>query len=493
MKTSDFIAKRIRQEAEHAFGVTGGCIINVVDSFYRNCVKTISVHHEQSAAIAADAYARFRGFGVCYATSGPGITNLITGVACSYYDSIPVLVVGGQVPSKFLNGPDRQMGFQEVNGVALMWPVTKYSTIYRGSFDLEDCIISANTPRKGPTFIEIPDDRQRHEITCSSETKKTIKPKTERVCFKFKKPDKPLLILGRGAKGMSIEARMPLLYTWGAKDACVEHPWSKGDFGITGSPHGNKLIKEATHIIMVGTRMDSHQVPDWDKFAPEAHKIAIGIDFPHKVDAFIDVSKSHNNYVFESRDWCKAEDYEPIPYTPAYPAYRFIDDLSDNADPSNIIIPDMGQIGCIAFQRWKVKQGQALFNGMNHSPMGYALPGSIGAAVATGGKRRVIVIVGDGSLMMNLHDLQTISDMRLPINIFVVNNGGYGMIRQTQGDWKEFLLQGVGCNFKIPNVKKLASAFKLKYTDKLSMEPSIFEVKIPETKIVPKWKFGTEL
>ena len=138
-----------------------------------------------------------------------------------------------------------------------------------------------------------------------------------------------------------------------------------------------------------------------------------------------------------------------------------------------------------------LKKGQRLFNGINHSPMGYAIPASIGASLATG--RRVIVVVGDGSLMMNLQELQTISDLKLPINLFVINNHGYGMIKQTQSDWKEFLLQNVGCNFDIPNIKKLADAFNLKYTDALSDVPSLFEINFDETRISPKWKMGEDI
>lgn len=164
MKTSDAIAKRIKKEVDTVFGVTGGCVVNLVDSFKKAGIKIITMHHEQSAAIAADAYARFKGFGVCFGTSGPGTTNLITGVACSFFDSIPVLAIGGQVPTKFLDKQDRQTGFQEVDGISLMRPITKYATRFYDLSDLDWCIKVAKQNRKGPTFIEIPDDVQRKEI-----------------------------------------------------------------------------------------------------------------------------------------------------------------------------------------------------------------------------------------------------------------------------------------------------------------------------------------
>ena len=275
---------------------------------------------------------------------------------------------------------------------------------------------------------------------------------------------------------------MPFLYTWGIKDKYFNHKWAKGDFGITGSPQNNKLLNEADLIIMIGTRMDTHQVPDWNKFAPQAIKFAIGFDFPHKVDQLMLEPPELNG-----EDWCERS---PENNTKGE-AYEFIDMLCEMSNKDDIIIPDMGQIGCITFQRWKIKEGQRMFNGMNHSPMGYALPGAIGATMATG--KRVIVIIGDGSLMMNLQDLQTIKDYNLPINIFVVNNGGYGMIRQTQEDWKEFLDQRVASDFNIPNIYRLAEAFGIKYSSELSNEPSICEVKFSDTRIAPKWKWGTEL
>ncbi len=164
MKTSDAIAKRIKEEVDTVFGVTGGCIVNLVDSMHKAGIKVVSMHHEQSAAIAADAYARFKGLGVCFGTSGPGTTNLITGTCCSWFDSIPVLTIGGQVPTKFLTGVDRQMGFQEVDGVELFKPITKLSIRCDSLNDVNLCISTSKEGRPGPTFIEIPDDVQRSEI-----------------------------------------------------------------------------------------------------------------------------------------------------------------------------------------------------------------------------------------------------------------------------------------------------------------------------------------
>ncbi len=484
-KVSNIIARRIKNEVDTVFGVTGGCVVNLVDSMYKNGLRIIPMHHEQSAAIAADSYARFKGFGVCYGTSGPGTTNLITGTACSYYDSIPVLTIGGQVPRKYINdGRDRQIGFQEVDGVSLMKPITKFSKRMDSLTDLEQAIQIAQMDRKGPTFLEIPDDYQREmadDIGLYTEEHLKLNKPTEANLFNVKQKlleaKKPLVILGSGTREMNLDMKVPFLYTWGVKDKYYNEPFCKGDFGITGSPNGNRLIKESDLIVMMGTRMDTHQVPDWKDFAPNAYKIAVGLEFPHDVDMkVLGKLKNYSPLTLKGNNWGKREENEFNSK-----AYRVIDKICEDSKEGDIIIPDMGQIGCIAFQRWKPKKDQRLFNGMNHSPMGYSIPAAIGATLATG--RPSKVIIGDGSLMMNLQDLQTIRDYNLPIKIYVANNGGYGMIRQTQEDWKQYLEQGVACNFKIPEIKRLSRTFGV----------DMKEIKLNDTTIRPKWKYGTKL
>jgi acetolactate synthase-1/2/3 large subunit len=490
LKASDYIAKTIKKETNRVFGVTGGCIVNLVNSFEENGVDVIPVHHEQSASIAADAYARIKGYGVSFGTSGPGTTNLLTGVCCSYYDSIPTLAIGGQVPSKYLNsGKDRQTGFQEVDGVTLFRPVTKYSKRMTHPKDLEDAIRISKKPRRGPSFLEICDDYQREEIAKpvkSYEINMDLPKREKEINLKA---DKPLVIVGAGARDAQLELDVPFLYTWGMKDKLYHHENCKGDFGVTGSPNGNRLIKESDLILMIGTRMDTHKVPDWSKFAPNAYKIAIGLDFPHKADQVIDTPLDFPIRI-SGKKWGKREEN-----TSTGEVYEFIDELNNLSSPGDIIIPDMGQTGCIAFQRWKPKERQRLFNGMNHSPMGYALSASIGAGFCGD----TIIIIGDGSFMMNIQDLQTIKDYNLPVKTFVINNGGYGMIRQTQKDWK-VLKNGVACNFKIPDLEKLADAFGITYCEEFEAfnkhnlgKPTLTEIRVDDSTIKPKWRYGTEL
>jgi len=162
MKFSDKVAIRLKEEVDVVFGITGGAVINLLDSIHKNGPKLVNMHHEQACAMAADAYARLKGFGVCIGTSGPGATNLITGTCCSWFDSIPVLTIAGQVPTSHLKqGGERQNGFQETNTIKLFESITKASSYLFNLGDLELFIKTAKEDRKGPTFLEFCDDTQR--------------------------------------------------------------------------------------------------------------------------------------------------------------------------------------------------------------------------------------------------------------------------------------------------------------------------------------------
>lgn len=166
MKASDWIADRLAEEVDTVFAITGGAIVNLLDSIHKKGIRIVTMHHEQACAMAADAYARIRGFAVVIGTSGPGTTNMLTGTCCSYYDSVPVLTIGGQVPTKHLKkGGERQRGFQETDNVSIFKPITKLSKrVTDVKSDFNEAISVAKSGRPGPTFLEICDDTQRSEI-----------------------------------------------------------------------------------------------------------------------------------------------------------------------------------------------------------------------------------------------------------------------------------------------------------------------------------------
>ena len=527
MKTSDYIAEKIKKETPVVFGITGGAIVNLFDSMNKKGLKVINMHHEQACAMAADAYARVSDkLGVVVATSGPGATNLITGTCCSWYDSIPVLTIAGQVPTSQLKVNNvRQRGFQETDTVTLFNSITKFSKrVENITEDLNKAINIAKQDRKGPTFLELCDDTQREKVEyrpifINDNNISISADQINRILKLINKSQRPLLIIGAGgkyAKKLVNKLNIPTFLTWGAMDLLPHnHPLNCRDFGVTSQRIGNFAIQNADLIIILGTKMDTHQVVG--KWAPNALKIIVDIDieelrkfnanykFNCGTKSFVDMlltKKKGMNFSF--KEWNdkiqKLRKKYPLPKTMPY---KFISALSKYAKEGDIIITDAGQTLTWTMQAWKVKKDQRLFSAFNHSPMGYAVPASIGAHFAAPNKN-IICITGDGGLQMNLQELQTIAGYKLPIKIFVLDNNGYGMIKQTQEDWDE-LKNRVSCEPYQANLEKVAEANGFDYfeVDNRSLDaveqilevphPTIIKVKIPNgTKIESKLKWGDD-
>jgi acetolactate synthase I/II/III large subunit len=554
MKVNEYLAKAIKYERGVVFGITGGAIINVFDALHKEGVKLVPMHHEQACAMAADAFARVSGrLGCCVTTSGPGTTNTITGTAGSYYDSIPVLNISGQVASKHLKAKHnknlRQFGFQETDIKTLFKSITKHSELIDSSFNfrekLRTTISKAKNDRPGPVILDICDDVQRQEIKES----KTVNFSPKGVDFNFvdytktanliKNAKRPLVILGHGVRIGKYEKRIlefieklkiPVLLTWGALDLLDnDHPLNIRDFGVTSQRIGNFAVQNADLLIVLGSKLDTHELPyheiysqiktivvdidanELDKLPDDVIKVNEDIgDFIKYMDFLFGFYKSFKN---KYKKWLsniqKLRVQYPInnkaPNENCVDPYKFIDACSYYANADHIIIPDAGQNLTWSFQGWKIKRGQRLFSAFNHSPMGYALPASIGAYY--GSNRPIICIVGDGGLQMNIQELQTIAYNKLPIKIFVLNNNGYGMIKQTQSDWST-LNKNVMCDetsgLTFPNLQKIANAYDIQYK-KLKNDyslsaiknilnfdgPMIIEVMIQDgDKIEPKLKFG---
>ncbi len=533
MKASDYMAKRIKKETDTIFGITGGAVVNLFNSFNKYKLNVVNMHHEQACAMAADAYARVSGkLGVAVGTSGPGATNLITGTCCSWFDSVPVLTIAGQVPTNQLKGKKgvRQYGFQEIDTVKLFESITKYSKrIDRDEIkaDIEIAISEAKYERKGPTFLEFCDDTQREDVEGTLYNWGGYNPYLNQdfkdVVNMIHKAKRPVIILGAGARCKQVEnfidtLAIPTFLTWGAMDILPHnHQWNCRDFGVTSRRAGNLTIQNSDLIICLGTRLDTHvTAKGWGK---NAKKIIVDIDInelrnqsadlkinchiDYFIKRFFDYIKTEKIWFEPYCDWMtrinKVIKEYPLPKTMPY---QFIDKLSDVAEEGDIIITDAGQTLTWTMQAWKVKKGQRLFSAFNNSPMGYALPAAIGACFASP-KSNIICITGDGGLQMNIQELQTIVGYKLPIKIFVMDNKGYGMIKQTQGDWKQ-LKDGVACEPYMCDLEGVADAHDIIFTDIVSKGdlceiddlfdwdcPEIMRVKIPKgTKIEPKLKYG---
>ena len=272
---------------------------------------------------------------------------------------------------------------------------------------------------------------------------------------------KPILIVGNGCRNKELVERlnMPTFLTWGAMDLLDDkHDLNLRDFGITANRASNFILKEADLIIALGTRLDTHEVlHDWRT----GKLVSIDIDDAelHK-DAELQIQMDANKLLMTGHGWtdwlqkCKGvislwkNEYDEIQYS-------FIEELSKRANKDAVSITDAGQTLTWTMQSWRVKEGQRLFSAFNHSPMGYAVPASIGAAFAKPDSQ-IIAITGDGGFQMNIQELQTIKRYNLPIKIFVMDNSGYGMIKQTQSDWPKFLDPDVACSPHMANFMVVA-------------------------------------
>lgn len=562
MKLSDYIADfLVKKGVKYTFGITGGAIVHVIDSIFRNPnIEHICTNHEQAAAMAAEAYSRItRNIGVGITTSGPGATNLLTGVCCAYYDSIPTIFLTGQVPTSQLKGDRkvRQIGFQETDIVSIFRPVTKYSALIddpkRIRYELEKAFYLAIEGRPGPVLLDICDDVQRAEIApdnLESFVPDRVPKDTVRLeqqveeCVKLiKEAKRPILILGGGIKLAKAEAQtyklvdslqFPVLLTWGAMDILPDdHPLSVRDFGVSANRVGNFAVQNSDLVLAIGTRLDTHEVgTKASTFAREAKKIVVDIDeselikyaeYGMKVDVpinsdiidFLNIILSKNirtgdisSWTGKIRRWkdnypiCHEEYFELKDYINPY---VFMAVLSKESRDGDIIITDAGGNLTWTMQGYKVKKDQKLFSAFNHSPMGYSLPASIGACTAS--NKPVTCIIGDGGIMMNIQELPTIARYNLPIKIFLFNNQGYGIIKQTQDTWLEsrYFASSFEFGLKFPDFKEIAKACGLKaesirnhseISEKIRSVlntdgPILCDVKIkPDSKIVPKLEFG---
>ena len=518
MKCSDFIADFIAsQGVKHVFGITGGAAVHMVDSIYRHPdLEFVCVNHEQAAAMAADAYARVTGgIGVALTTSGPGATNLLTGTCCSWFDSVPVLNITGQVVTGDIAGYSkvRQMGFQETDVCSIFKTVTKMvSQVHspeRLHHELAYAIFKAEHQRPGPILLDVPDDIQRADIEPSVIETPQWAVKSgcydtqvvAKVLRALRRASQPILVLGagihqahveRGAIELLEKLGIPVLLTWGAIDLLPHnHPLNVGTFGVAGTRYGNMAIQNADFILTLGTRLDTHEVgSNPSLFAPMATKYIVDIDSAeldkyenrgmkrvkrikeHLGDflpAMIQKASGHPSGPWLSligrwKRWYPIVKPEYWEDTTGVNPYCFVDALSDACGEGDIIIADSGQNLCWMMQAWKTKKGQRIFSAFNHSPMGYALPAAIGAAKAAPDKR-VIAVMGDGAFQMNVQELAVIAKHNLNIKIFVVNNGGYGMIRQTQDTWLEgrHVASTPEGGLALPDITVVAQAFGFEF------------------------------
>lgn len=516
------------------FMVTGGGAMHLNDALgHKDGLTCIYNHHEQACAIAAEAYARVNNnIAALCVTTGPGGTNAITGVVGGWLDSVPMLVISGQVRydttarymEQFTEGfPLRAVGDQEFDITKSIGCMCKYSTMIEDPKDiryaLEKAYYYAMTGRKGPSWIDIPVNYQGCYIETDElrgfdpneekqENHRTLNDSVlETIVEKIKQAKRPVLYAGNGIRlsggyeefRKSIELLgIPVVTCWDSIDAIESsHPLYVGRGGIMGDRPGNFAVQNSDLVLAVGNRLSIRQVGyNWKTWAREAFVIMVDIDpaelkkttlhveLPVCADAkdfFIEInnkiSENSKKPVFKNQDWIRTcQDWKknyPVTLPKHWKedgihanVYAFVNYLSGSLADGNMTVVSNGSACVVGSHNYEIKKdGRFLINSAIAS-MGYGLPAAIGACIAIG-RKETICLEGDGSIMMNLQELQTIITNKLPIKIFLINNQGYHSIRQTQNNlFGNHTKVGIGPesgDLSFPSYEKIADAFGYTY------------------------------
>ncbi len=463
----------IKEGVEHIFGIPGGAVIDICDLMNRSPLKFILTRHEQAAAHAADGYARSTGkVGVCFATSGPGATNLVTGIATAYMDSIPIVGITGQVPTPMI-GND---AFQEADTTGITRPITKHNYLVRNVDELpgiiKEAFYIARTGRPGPVVIDIPKDVQQKNT--SSEYPATVdlpgyKPtrkghikQIQKVAEAIKNSRKPLIYAGGGViiSGASKEllelahkARIPVTTTLMALGAFPEtDELSLKMLGMHGTRYANMAVTECDLLIAVGARFDDRITGKLSEFAPHAKIVHIDIDpssISKNVTVHIPVVGDAREVLLElnkiverpdSDEWLRKikewKERYPLTYEASQNGQikpqQVVEEIYRATEGKAIICTEVGQNQMWAAQFYKYTIPRQFLSSGGLGTMGYGFPAAIGAQVGNPDKV-VFDIAGDGSIQMNIQELATAVINRLPVNVAILNNQYLGMVRQWQG------------------------------------------------------------
>jgi len=516
MKLSDFVMDYVAgRGVRHIFLVSGGGIMHLVDSVGRNPgLGYVCNYHEQACAIAAEAYARVtNGVGVCLVTTGPGATNALSAIPGAWFDSIPVVVLSGQVRIPLIADYSRvrQSGPQEVNIIPMVKPVTKYAKTIRDAAtirkELDAAWDAATSGRPGPVWVDLPLDIQAANVedaaasdgvaapSVSAEIKNAVRQTVEMLT----NAKRPMLVAGNGIRLAHAEGTLasllkitsiPVLTPITGMDLVPEsYAYHMGAFGPIGRRAANFAVQNADLLVSIGASLSIASTGfNTAGFAPRAKKIVVNadsgeiekstlkIDLPVVGDAgaFLDeLVRALRDVALPRRtrwlDACEAwrRRYPPGP-PPEYlnaefiNSYALVDELSKLMSEGEIIVGGNSLDAASIYQSFRVKERQRVLINANYGAMGWDLPAAIGAAVAANGAR-VVLLTGDGSIQFNVQELETVRCNNLNLRIFVLNNDGYESIRTTQTNYFEGRF--VGSDFKSgignPDFEKLAQAYGL--------------------------------
>lgn len=520
IKLSDFVVKFLEKKGINTvFTVSGGGSIFLCDALFKSKkIKYVSHHHEQAASFAAESYARLKNdIGCCFVTTGPGGTNTVTGVSSSWIDSIPVLFISGQVflDQTIKKTKKRQIGVQEINIIDIVKPITKFSIMVidpnKINYYLEKAYYLCKSGRPGPTFIDIPADIQNAYIdekkVCKLKFKTAkkslhINKQIKKIVNELKKAKRPIIHLGHGVKLAGAKKivkkffkkyKIPFLLTWNADDVIAStHKMYFGRPGAFGERGSNFIIQNCDFYLSIGTRLP-YMVTGYNakRFAVKAKfKCMVDIDQNELKKSDLELNlkiKSDAKYFLEklylklkkyniNDDWInycrKVRSKYPILIPKMIKeknyvnSYFFVKTLSKLTKNNDTIITDMGFSFTTTHQALDIKENQNFYTNSGHAPMGWGLPAAIGAYYAQKNESsNLICLTGEGGLQMNIQELATVMHNKIPIKIFIFNNGGYLTIKQTQILGFNGRIMGADkkSGLSFPDYKLLAKSHKIYY------------------------------
>ena len=465
-----FVEVLCEQGVDTIFGYPGGSVLNLYDELYKNSdrITHVLTAHEQGAAHAADGYARATGrTGVVLATSGPGATNLVTGIATAYMDSVPMVAFTGNVAIDLL-GRD---SFQEAYIEGITMPITKHNFTVRRVEDLADTMRAAfriaQSGRKGPVLVDIPKDVTANKCEFTHRQPEPIRTVTtfneEEVAWAaeiINGAEKPLIYFGGGVRSAAScqplrdlihKAGIPATYTlMGAGVVPYGDPLSLGMIGMHGCYTANRAVSEADVVIAIGTRFSDRVALKPSTFAKKATIIQIDID-PSEVNKNVEVdlsvvgdaayilqamlpmieTKEHPEWMAQIHDW-QAHDYHPVSDASRLMPHQVIGEICSQCGPDAVYVTDVGQHQMWAAQYLRHTKSRGFITSGGLGTMGFGYGASIGAQMALGRDQRVVMLTGDGSFHMNLNEACTAVSYDLPIITVIFNNQVLGMVRQWQ-------------------------------------------------------------
>lgn len=470
-----FVEVLIEQGVDTIFGYPGGAVLNLYDELYKNSdrIQNVLTAHEQGASHAADGYARATGrTGVVLATSGPGATNLVTGIATAYMDSVPMVAFTGNVATSLI-GRD---SFQEAYIEGITLPITKHNYTVRRVEDLADTMRSAfriaQSGRKGPVLVDIPKDVTANKCEFTPKSPELIRTVTRvddeevrEAAELINKAQRPIVYFGGGVRSAAgcqplrdllEKAGMPATHTLMAAGVLgYGEPHNLGMLGMHGGFAANKAIAEADLVLAVGTRFSDRVALNPDTFAKKAKIIQIDID-PSEMGKNVDVDlciagdaayvlqgilpyvekTEHKMWMEQIRAWQKV-DYRPEDSETELRPHQLIDELCRQAGPEAVYVTDVGQHQMWAAQYLHHTKSRGFLTSGGLGTMGFGYGAAIGAQMALGRDQRVIMLTGDGSFHMNLNEGCTAVSYHLPIITIIFNNQVLGMVRQWQTSFYE--------------------------------------------------------